>query len=773
MKNELFQILTHYKNKFTSSTNHQNIKIKRKITQNNKNLMNESILKIMQVFKKEMKKIIQKKDVNFDEDIDILLEEDLQELDETIIEENRYFENQELNVIEIKSIRTELMALKSNSRKGSFNCNNKLRLHDDYNISDIDLNLIYSNSSNRKVSVDASFENCWKNCKSNIEEIKMYALKQLDNKTNLTNIKSALKKNDSSIIKNFKRINTFNNNSAMNPISNINGSKKKHDSGYISFNKPMIDKSKYFNHKNRDNNTQNSETNLKELKDKIKKSKSKEKNKKKDYISLSKNNSCNYSQDYLDSEIFMENSCINDIFGIFIKDTSKNIFFPFSKIKNEILKFDDTDENEKIKKYFNKNYKLRFQKNNNLIKSIKREYKLPDEYKFRNFALVLIMDGKLLINMFLVIHENNYRLNISFSNKKFKNVEGFDYLPVIYEEDFFLITILKYIIKGKNTKTSGELFHKCLNMLEIYSSPCIYSQINGTDQYNINQAINYTWYNLDLKKMLKDEQLIFYLASGLRNCKYIVEVNLEDNNLNDDFLKELSKAFSKKNSIQKLGLSYNHFCNEGVKVLCESLHQNDSLLSLGFYHNYIDNVGANAIGEMLKFNKCLLSINIAKNRYDEEGFISIISGLSINTNLKSIGFEYSKIKDESAIYIKEMLICNKSLEELNLSNNNLLDSGFALICEGLIKNEYLNVLGLRKNELTSQSISYLSLILQINKTLQYIYLCDNNIGNENLNDLINSTNRNKMISKIYLQDNKISHDMKDLIRTKYKKVFDI
>lgn len=777
MKNELFNILSNYRNKFASSTNHQNIKVKRKINQSNKNLMNESITKIIQLFKKQVKKALIKNNINssgiIDDDVFFSdLEDENKELNETKIEEMDYFENS-INVIKIKETRNYLMENKILIRKNTFNCVNSIKMLDLYKSLDYDLDLIYSHSSNRKVSVDASFENCWKICKNNIDEIKMFSIQQMNIKTNLTNQNTSLKTKDSIIIKNFIRINTFNNNSA----SNFKGSKKRNESGYISFNKPMIDKSKYFSRKHNEDLNSNSNSNIinkevkesKDFKELKKKSKSRDKKYKVD-LALIKSSSYNYQHDYLDSDFLLEKDCLNDLFGISIKDTTKNISFPFSKIKHSLLRFDETNQNDKVKKLFNKNYKLVYQRNTTLMKEIRINYSLPDDYKFRNFAVALIMDGKLIIKMFLIIHENSYRVNISFTNKKFKNVEGFDYLPIIYEQDFFMITVVKYIIKAKKTQSSGELFHKCLNMLEVYNHPCIYNQITGTDKYNINPAINYYYYNLDLKKTLKDEQLIVYLAYGLKNCKYIVELNLEDNLLNDDFLKKLSEAFSSKNSIQKLGLSYNHFSNEGIEVLCSHLHNNNTLTSLGFYHNYIDDIGAKAIGEMLKLNKSLTTLNVAKNRFNEEGFIAIMNGLNENKKLKSIGFEFSKIKDTAASYVKEMLINNKCLEELNLSNNLLLDSGFKLICEGLIKNEYLNVLGMRKNDLTSQSIEYLNLILQLNDSLQYIYLCDNNIDNERINALIESSNKNIMITKIYLQENKISHDIKEKIRKQHKKI---
>ena len=436
----------------------------------------------------------------------------------------------------------------------------------------------------------------------------------------------------------------------------------------------------------------------------------------------------------------------------------KNPLFPFSKEKLELLTL---DKNEKINKFFNS--KLVSQKCNKKVDPL-----LKKGIKIKEFGFILIYDCRLYMKFFIIIDKTYYTICINCKNKRFKECEGFDYFSEISYKEFFFLCILKFII-NYNKKDATGLFQYFITSIKPYGLDSLIStKLNSQNKEEliISPAINLkSTYSLNFRQYYFSNECLEYICLGLSDCRFITELSLEENKLNDKSMVILSKALKSEHcSIKTLGLNYNSIGDKGAQTLALSLLNNKKVKTLGLYHNELSDLGATSIGQLFKKNNTLEIINLSKNNLRFNGLKSLFEGLKENRSLKSIGLEYSKIDDEGAEEIKQLLIENETLEGINLSNNDIGDDGFALISEGLAINKKLSVLSIRRNRISNQGIIDFSKALKTNKSLTNVFLQDNNIGNEGGKSLVEYLNYNRTIQNIYLYENSLNFEIKELIR---------
>lgn len=415
----------------------------------------------------------------------------------------------------------------------------------------------------------------------------------------------------------------------------------------------------------------------------------------------------------------------------------------------ELLEFNNTI---KYSKFFNS--KLLFQK-----------IQMSENCSFENkeFGWVFINNSKLIVKLYIKIKSENYLVLIKCRNKRFKNIQGFDYFTEITYNELFFLCIIKYIIY-QNKKDSIRLFQYFLLNLEIYNNKELFSL--KCDEFKINPALN-----IDVSKAIKlnqnylREDALEFISEGLFFSSNISEINLEENKINDNGILILSHAL-KSNHINliTLGLSYNVISDVGVKYISDALKINKSIKTLGLYNNNIGNLGVGYLGDMLKYNNTIESINLSKNIFLYDGLKLLIEGIIVNRKLKTIGLEFLNIYDDGAILIRELLINNNIIEGINISNNQICDEGFCSLVDGIMINTKLNKFSIRRNHISDIGIKKLSENIQFNSSLNFLFLQENSIGNQGANLILESLKSLENQIVIYLYDNLVNHEIKVKIR---------
>ena len=426
------------------------------------------------------------------------------------------------------------------------------------------------------------------------------------------------------------------------------------------------------------------------------------------------------------------------------------------KLDVELLEF---NKDIKYSKYFNS--KLLFQK------YTPTEGTIP--YIKKEFGWAFIYNSKLIMKLFINIKNSNYIILIKCRNKRFKNIQGFDYFSDITYNELFFLSIIKYIV-FLNRKDNIGLFQYFLTSLQIYNNKNLFS----ISDYNctINPAINLEAFKIiNLRHYYLREDALEFISEGLYYSKNVIEIILEENKVGDRGIFLLSKALkSPMINLKTLGLSYNVISDEGAKYIADALMVNKSIKAIGLYNNNIGNYGSQALGEMFKYNNTLESINLSKNLIYYDGLKSLLDGLAINTKLKVIGLEFLNITDDGAKIIKNLLQNNNTIEGINLSNNSIGDEGFISICEGLSQNTKLTTLSIRRNHISNEGSICFSNMILINSTIKLVYLQENSIRNDGARYILNSIKVNSTVSEIYLYENCIQHDLKTLIRADEKRI---
>lgn len=429
-----------------------------------------------------------------------------------------------------------------------------------------------------------------------------------------------------------------------------------------------------------------------------------------------------------------------------------------SKYEAELL---ELNRSEKYSKYFNS--KLLFQKyqaEENYFKSgcIKRE-----------FGFVFINNGKLIMKLFINVKGVNYKVLIKSRNKRFKDIQGFDYFSDLSYNELFFLCIIKYIVHY-NRKDKIRLFQYFITSLDIYNNKSLFT--TDSDNCFVNPALNLDKARiLNFKHSYLREDALEFIVEGLSYSINVVEIIFEENKIGDEGAFLIAKALkSPVSNLKTLGLSYNVIGEDGAKALSEALNNNKKLKAIGLYNNNIGNLGAQALGSMFLNNESLESINLSKNIFGFDGLRLLLEGLYVNTKLKVIGLEFLNISDRGGGLFKDLLIRNQHIEGINLSNNSIGDNGFSKICEGLIQNSKLTALSIRRNSIGDKGAVSLSNALLKNKTLKLIFLQENSICNEGGRNLLDSVKLSQSIEEIYLYENCIQYDLKVVIRADEKRI---
>ena len=264
-------------------------------------------------------------------------------------------------------------------------------------------------------------------------------------------------------------------------------------------------------------------------------------------------------------------------------------------------------------------------------------------------------------------------------------------------------------------------------------------------------AVNKTLLKLDasLTKM-QDESCI---SDCLKINKSLKELNMSENEITSNGVKEIATAIRVNTTLEKLDLSHNKISNDGVNFISDGLKNNNSLKEVNISRNKITSEGAQYIADAIRINTTLVKLDLSCNEISDDGVNFISDGFKNNNSLKEVNISRNMITSEGAQYIADAIQINTTLVKLDLSCNTLSDDGATAISDSLQFNNSLQELNLSKNEITSEGVKKMAQVIRVNTTLKYLDLSINRIFDDGANLISDG-----LKSDISLQGLNISHN---------------
>jgi len=140
----------------------------------------------------------------------------------------------------------------------------------------------------------------------------------------------------------------------------------------------------------------------------------------------------------------------------------------------------------------------------------------------------------------------------------------------------------------------------------------------------------------------------------------------------DDAAVVISDFLKSSKTLKNLNLTQNTISSEVIKEIMKAIKTNTILQILDISYNKISDNGAVAISELLKENNTLQRLSMSHNRISNNGIIDIGKGLQINTTLQMLDISYNSISDDGICnfsdYLKERTTL---LQKLRISWNNI------------------------------------------------------------------------------------------------------
>ena len=261
------------------------------------------------------------------------------------------------------------------------------------------------------------------------------------------------------------------------------------------------------------------------------------------------------------------------------------------------------------------------------------------------------------------------------------------------------------IISAKFSNIS--FFFKLLNIMKENASIrklCFYENSINTDFEGWESLSQYLDSNYSLRYLdLHSSNLYdFQLSSIIRSIsdKRIRVLNISENFITVDAVKELANFLQTNKTLQKLNLCRNAQCQfkaEGVKYIVNALENHPNIQSLDFSFMNLTGCGE-YIGKFLKKNKSIQSISLANTQLNFVDFKNIFTELKNNFILKEIDVSFNDMGgDNSLKLIGEAIKCNRSLNSLKIEQINITNENYSLIFDAIKENKNISKYSLSYN----------------------------------------------------------------------------
>ena len=242
------------------------------------------------------------------------------------------------------------------------------------------------------------------------------------------------------------------------------------------------------------------------------------------------------------------------------------------------------------------------------------------------------------------------------------------------------------------------------------------------------------------------------ISTALKNISSLKVLDLENNNIPEGVVDELSAAITANDSLKKLLLSGNHL-GSSTEMIINALNKVTTLEELTLNDN--KNRGeelSQAMTSVLRKNKLIKKLMLCDNNLNDDGVKKIAQSLRKYSKLKVIHLQCNNITEQGAEALASIISSNTGLQELYLGNNQL-QSGVIIIATALKSISSLKVLDLEINNIPEQVADELSAAIRTNVLLEKLWLSGNHLGSSTVK-IINALNKVTTLKELTLNDNK-------------------
>jgi len=193
-------------------------------------------------------------------------------------------------------------------------------------------------------------------------------------------------------------------------------------------------------------------------------------------------------------------------------------------------------------------------------------------------------------------------------------------------------------------------------------------------------------------------------AQVFKDTPTLTMLTLSGNLIDDDMMRFMALGLKENTTITQLDLSHNKIGNRGLRQLAKALGPQSVLTDLDLCDNQIAADGGRYLGRALKTNQVLLHLNLRLNRLSDGGGRMLFYGMRLNPGcpLLSLNVSSNALGLESAKALAEFIQLDPPLHQVDLSGNFIEEEGAAAIQGALVENQNLWAISLRKNHIPEE-----------------------------------------------------------------------
>ena len=262
-----------------------------------------------------------------------------------------------------------------------------------------------------------------------------------------------------------------------------------------------------------------------------------------------------------------------------------------------------------------------------------------------------------------------------------------------------------------------------------------------TEKLNLCE-VDFSYCNLD-------SQSCKPLVEGLKNCKRLEILHLNNNQINEDGLTFIAPCLKSFRFLKAVYLDHNCIDDTCVKHLISGLKCYSNIDDLSLQNNLIGDEGAECIGSLFPLN-ILNSLNLNGNRISGSGIEAMSKSLSACTSLNVLDLGFNRIGDQGAVSLTGALQNCKYLSSLTLDHNQIGDDG-AKALSGLFQHcHYLIEVCAAYNEVGYEGIKFISTNML---NLKLLDLTSNSLGCKGVQALFQAIKEDTKLETLLLGNN--------------------
>ena len=214
------------------------------------------------------------------------------------------------------------------------------------------------------------------------------------------------------------------------------------------------------------------------------------------------------------------------------------------------------------------------------------------------------------------------------------------------------------------------------------------------------------------------------ILQALKGNRHLEILDLNNNNMTEQVLKDLTNVIKNNLGLQQLRLSNNDLGSSAIVIL-QALTEHAQLNVLDLRGNNMTGEAALALANFIKNSLSLRQLGLSDNDLSSSAVV-ILHALTEHLQLEVLHLCNINMTMQVAECLADVIKNNTGLEQLYLSDN-FLKTRILVILQALKNHFHLKILDLGCNNMTKLVSEDLANIIKNNLGLQQILLCDNDL----------------------------------------------